>query len=305
MDVTKTGWILTICLLLSLPGAPVRGAESDARPGGLVSASFGPAGLGLPVGRLVTTLHYKFMETDGVRYHRDELNDNGKLTKHIGIVKLRYGLAPGLDIRSSIQVYDIERRNRKTGETDNLGSVGDATLSLHAVLLDQGRGAPFSLAVDTAAVLPTASVSDKSVDSLGNRAWGAGFGVGFTRFMRSHRFDQEFHYFTFTEGEHDYRNPDRLRCNTAWTWALNKYVDVGVESLFEWNGESERNNQRRDDSKREWYVGPKLSFKHQPTAINAGVLIGYPVYRWYENPKGTPSDGYRFEIKLSKVFDLP
>lgn len=304
MDVTKTGWILTICLLLSLPGAPVRGAESDARPGGLVSASFGPAGLGLPVGKLVTTLHYKFMETDGVRYHRDELNDNGKLTKHIGIVKLRYGLAPGLDIRSSVTFYDIERKNRKTGETEDLGSVGDATLSLHAVLLDQSKGAPFNLAVDTAAVLPTASVSDKSVDSLGNRAWGAGFGLGLTRFMRSHRFDQELHYFTFTEGEHDYRNPDRLRCNTAWTWALNKYVDVGVESLFEWNGESERNNQRRDDSKREWYVGPKLSFKHQPTAINAGVLIGYPVYRWYENPKGTPSDGYRFEIKLSKVFDL-
>lgn len=301
---TKTGWILTICLLLSLPGASVGAAESDARPGGLVAASFGPSGLGLPVGKLVTTLHYKFMETDGVRYHRDKLNDNGKLTKHIGIVKLRYGLAPGLDIRSSVTVYDIERKNRKTGETDDLGSVGDATLSLHAVLLDQSKGAPFSLAVDTAAILPTASVSDKSVDSFGNRAWGAGFGLGLTRFLRSHRFDQELHYFTFTEGEHDYRNPDRLRCNTAWTFALNRYVDVGVESLFERNGESERGNQRRDDSKREWYVGPKLSFKHQPTAINAGVLITYPVYRWYENPKGTPSDGYRFEIKLSKVFDL-
>lgn len=301
---TTAGRILAVCVSALLIGTPVGAAESTLRPGGLVAASFGPAGLGLPVGRLVTTLHYKFMETDGVRYHRDELNDDGKLSKHIGIVKLRYGLAPGLDIRSSVPLYDIERKNRKTGETDDLGSVGDATLCLHAVLLDQAKGASFSLAVDTAAILPTAGVSDKSVDALGNRAWGAGFGVGLTWFMRAQRIDQELHYFTFTEGEHDYRNPDRLRSNTAWTHALNRYVDVGVESLFEWNDESERNNRRQDDSKREWYVGPKLSFKHQPTAINAGVLIAYPVYRWYENPKGTPSDGYRFEIKLSKVFDL-
>ena len=301
---TKVGWISAMCVSALLLAAPVGAAETGVRPGGPVAAVFGPAGLGLPVGKLVTSLYYKGMETDGVRYHRDELNDNVKLSKHIGIVKLRYGFAPRLDVRTSIPFYDIERENRKTGKTDNLGSVGDTTLCLHAVLMDQSKGAPFNLAVDTAAILPTASVSDKSVDALGNRAWGAGFGLGLTWFADSHRLDQTFNYFTFTEGEHDYRNPDRFRCNTAWTWALNKYVDVGLESLIEWNGESELGNRRQDDSKREWYVGPKLSFKHQPTAINAGVLITYPVYRWYENPKGTPSDGYRFEIKLSKVFNL-
>lgn len=42
--------------------------------------------------------------------------------------------------------------------------------------------------------------------------------------------------------------------------------------------------------------------KYKPAGINVGMLATFPFARWYEGT--APSDGFRFELRLTKVFDL-
>ncbi len=269
---------------------------------GGVAAAWGPAGEGMPVGKLAAVLNYTYAETDGIRLHDDELNDNVKVTKNVGVVKFRYGIAPGLDIRTATPIYDVKKEVRATDHTDHSGWLGDTAVALHKVVMNQADQKPFSLAFDLGVILPTADAGPNNNDYTGNQAWGAGAGVGLTYFNGANRLDQELYYYTFTEGEHDYRKPDMFRCLTAWAYALNKNFDVGVESYLGWDGESEKFDLEQGDARWEWYVGPKMVFKHKESGTVVGMLLTLPVYRDYDAP--TPSDGFRFEVKLVKAFDL-
>jgi hypothetical protein len=301
----KLLYSVPVCLLISLLAiGSVKAADvavpSAPRAFGGVGAAWGPAGEGFPVGKFAALLNYTYAETDGVRLHDDELHDNVKLTKNVGVVKFRYGIAPGLDIRTSTPIYDVKKEVRTTGSTDHFGWLGDTAVALHKVVMDQSKGAPFSLAFDLGVILPTADGGKNNNDYIGNQAWGGGAGVGLTYFLGANRFDQELYYYTFIEGEHDYQKPDMFRCLTAWAYALNKNFDIGVESYLGWDGESEKFDQDQNDAKWEWYVGPKVVFKHKESGTTVGMLVSLPVYRDYDSP--CPSDGFRFEIKLAKVF---
>jgi len=293
-------WVLIALFSIS----PVLAADETVRPApkafGGVGAAWGPAGEGMPVGKFAALLNYTYAETDGIRLHDDELNDNVELTKNVGVVKFRYGLAPGLDIRTATPIYDVKKELRATGATDHYGWLGDTAVALHKVVMNQADKAPFSLAFDLGVVLPTADGGKNNNDYTGNQAWGAGGGVGLTYFQGANRFDQELYYYTFTDGVHDYRKPDMFRGLTGWGYALNKTFDIGVESHLSWDGESERFDREQNDARWEWYVGPKVVFKNQPTGTVIGALVTLPVHRDYDSP--TPSDGFRFEIKLAKVF---
>ncbi|GFO70820.1 hypothetical protein GMLC_43990 [Geomonas limicola] len=280
------------------------GAEAPAVPlpfGPTISA-FGPAGTGFPVGKLGVLLNYQNCETDGTRQGDREVNENVRLSKKVGVVKLRYGITEGLDIRTATPLYDVHKKNLATGKGEHLGWIGDTGIALHKVLMNQAKGAPFDLAVDLGLVVPTTDVSNKSVDFVGNNAWGAGGAIGLTYSAGSHRLDQELHVYTFTEGAHDYRKPTYLRSTTAWGVAVNNYFDIGAESQFDWNASSEKNGLKQNDSKNEWYAGPKVAFKYKPWGFAAGLATMFPFARWYE--ANTPSEGYRVELKLSKTFDL-
>jgi len=283
---------LSVCSQAYADGSPLK-------PFGGVGAAFGPAGTGFPVGKFAAVLNYVYAETDGVRYKHHEVHDNVELTKHVGIVKFRYGIAPGLDIRSATPIYDV-KADLPDRTTDRYGWLGDTTVVLHKVVMNQPQGNPFFLAFDLGVVLPTADGGGDNNDFTGNQAWGVGGGVGLTYFLGANRFDQELNYYTHSEGKHDYRKPDRFRCYTGWAYALNKTFDIGVESHFEWNDASETYGHGDVNAKREWYAGPKMVFKHQRSGSVLGALVTLPVYRDYDC--ATPSDGFRFEIKLLKVF---
>lgn len=301
MNISKR--IISFCLLVFCSMINHAWAEdTDPIPSGPTAAAFGPGGTGFPVGKLATLINYQYVESDGVRHHSDEINENVKLTKNIGVVKTRFGIAPGFDIRTATPLYNIEKKNNVTGKSDDLGWIGDTALVLHKVIMNQSKTNPLSFAVDLGLVVPTTDVSDKSVDFTGNGAWGAITGLGFTYSLNSHRFDQELCFSTFTEGAHDYRKPIQFRSNTSWAYAINNYFDIGSESLFEWNGESEIKGVKQKDSKNEWYVGPKVAFKYKPAGFTAGLEATFPFARWYEG--NAPSDGFRLELRLTKVFDL-
>jgi hypothetical protein len=293
--------LLLTAITVSLLACPAL-AENTPKPIPPTSATFGPSGTGFPVGKLATVLSYRHMETGGIRHHGDELHNKTELTKDMGIFKLRYGFAPGLDVRTATPMYNFEIKKNTTGDKTDKGWIGDTAVILHKVVMNQANGDLLNVALDLGAVLPTANVDSESVDFCGNDAFGGIAGVGFTYFLGSNRFDQEFNFATFTEGAHDYTKPNRFRANTSWTYAINGNFDIGTESCMEWNGESEKEGVRQNDSRFEWYAGPKAVFKYRPWGFNAGAAVTFPVNRWYE--KATPSDDYRIEVKLIKVFDL-
>ena len=270
------------------------------RPAGPVIAAFGPAGTGIPAGKFAVVLNYQYIETDGIRSGSHEVSNAVKMYKNVGIAKFRYGIVEGLDIRTATPFYTIDKKTTATGKEENLGWIGDSAIALHKVLMNQAKGAPFDLAVDLGLIVPTTDVSSKSVDFIGNGAWGGGGAVGLTYSIGSHRLDQELHLYTFTEGAHNYRKPSYFRSTTAWGYAANNYFDIGAESQFDWNDHSEMNGKSQNDTKNEWYAGPKVAFKYAPAGFSAGLAAMFPVARWYE--ANTPSDGFRLELKLNKTF---
>ncbi len=277
-------------------------AASAPQPVGPVIAAFGPAGTSIPPGKFPVVLNYCYAESDGVRKGANEINENIKLNKNLFTFKLRYGIIPGLDVRTATPIYDIEKENRLQNSDTHQGTFGDTSVTLHKQIMDQAKNAPFSFAVDVGMIFPTSNVSDRSNDALGNNAWGTGGGIGLTYFNGSHRIDQELNFYTFTEASHSYRKANRFRSNTAWGYAANSYFDIGAESLFEWNGETEKSGKGQNDEKNEWYAGPKVTYKCKPGGFTAGVAAMFPMARWYE--ANTPSDGYRIEVRLTKSFDL-
>lgn len=267
---------------------------------GPVTATFGPGGIGFPVGKFAVVLNYRFIEADGMYLGDDKISDAVELTKNIGVVKFRYGIAPGLDIRTATAFYDVNVEKLATGTDATKDGVGDTTALFHKIVMNQKKGDPFSLAFDLGGTFPTATVDSNTIDTIGNRAWGAMTGVAATYMQNGHRFDQEFNYAAFTEGEHDYTKPQRFRCNTTYAYALSSMFDLGLESSFEWNDEEEQYGEDLDNSKWEWYVGPKVAIKMKKYGLFAGLGLMFPVD--YEYDSVTTSDEYRVEFKIAKVF---
>jgi len=304
MEFRMKKFAVFIIFAMILISSPALGEDAVPRAWGPANVISGPAGMGFPVGKLAAVLNYKYAETDGIRHHGDELNDDVKLTKNVYVAKLRYGIAPGLDIRSATPMYDVDVDYKSSVPKDDYTQnwIGDTTLVLHKVVMNQARGNFINMAFDIGATFPTANVDSESNDFIGNDAWGGFAGVGFTYFLGSNRFDQEFNYAFFTEGAHDYTKPNRFRSNTTWAYAFNNYFDIGVESNLEWNNESEKNGVGQNDSKLEWYAGPKMAFKYRPWGVNVATLVTFPVKRWYEGT--SPSDEYTVQVKIAKLFNF-
>lgn len=286
-------------LLLLFVGAAHAG-ETAPRPWGAVSSTFGPCGMGVPAGVFAIGGNILYGESDGVWRHEKRLNGNTETTKFNQVLKMRYGLVEGLDIRTATPHYNIHL-DQKTGSDRTNYGIGDTTVLLHKSLLNQDQGDPLFLGLDFGGVAPTASVGEHSADALGNDAWGAILGLGATWFQDSHRFDLEVNYATFSEGAKDYAKGDRLRWNTGYAYALSGMWDLGVESSYEWNAASELHDKGQHNSGTEWFVGPKLTFNYKPWQLHTGVAVKLPVYRWYEGTK-VGSDDYRLEMKIIKAF---
>lgn len=267
---------------------------------GPINPTSGPAGIGFPAGKFAAVLNYRFIEADGMHLEDDKINDVVELTKNIGVLKFRYGIAPGLDVRTATAFYDVEVDQLINGTSRTRDGVGDTTVLFHKIVLNQKKGDAFSMAFDLGGTLPTATIDSNTIDFIGNRAWGVMTGVAFTYMQSGHRIDQEFNYAAFTEGEHDYQKPMRFRANTTYAYALNSMFDIGLESAFEWNDEEEQYSDDLDNAKSEWFAGPKVAIKLPKHGLFAGLGVMLPVYYDYDGP--STSDEYRVEFKIAKIF---
>jgi len=269
-------------------------------PWGPVTATFGPAGMGFPTGKFAAVLNYRFIEAEGMYLNDDKISDAVEITKNVGVLKFRYGIAPGLDIRTATPFYNVDIEKLASGTETTKDGVGDTSAILHKVLMNQRKGDALSVAFDLGAILPTATVDSNSIDFIGNQAWGVFTGVGLTYTKLSHRIDQEFNYAAFTEGQSDYQKPMRFRCNTTYAYAFNSTFDMGIESAFEWNDESKEYAEDMGDASKEWFAGPKVAMKLKKYGLFAGLGVMFPVYYNYDDT--STSDDYRIEFKIAKVF---
>ena len=278
-------------------------AESAPTPLGGISSRFGPGGTGFPVGYLAPVLNFIAGESEALRLGTDKFNDDVETVSRLWMVKFRYGIAKGLDIRSVTPIYNVTIKDGQTNNKTKLNGIGDTTIALHKVVMSQQEGSPFSFAFDFAGVLPTAQTDDGSIYALGNRAWGIGWGFGLTYFfLNSHRLDHEFLYVKTFEGEDDYQKGAYYQITTAYAYAVNNSVDLGLESVFLSEAEAEVNGRGMNNGMSEWYIGPKVTFKSDKLGGFLGLAVNFPVYRDYDQV--SPSDDYRFEFKLVKAFDF-
>ncbi|WP_461209283.1 transporter [Desulfocurvus sp. DL9XJH121] len=297
--------LVTILAILALLAVPLCASAQDAatpKPGSATTATFGPAGMGFPKGLFAVVANLRYMESDHVRKWSDEQNDAMKFDKFVLVGKTRYGITDDIDIRTATAIYDIDIERTGNDDTWRRG-IGDTTVLLHQVLTRESEGAFAGFALDYGLILPTATVDQHSVDSVGNGAWGLMGGIGLSKNFGPSRFDAELNYATFFEGAHDYTHGDRFRWNSQYIYALNDYFDLGVESNLEWTGSSQLHGENSDDSSLEIYLGPKVNFKYKPWGLTTGLAFMSPVYRWYENTKAG-SDDYRVECKITKTFRL-
>ncbi len=299
MDWKKAGCLCAL-LVFWITGTAFAEEGVAPRPWGSVSSTFGPCGMGFPQYKLAVGGNLVYGTSDNVRRHSEKGSSDTKVTQFSQALKFRYGILPGLDVRTATPFYSIHIDNSNKADRTNYG-MGDTAVVFHQVLLNQGAGSAFNLAVDLGGVVPTASVGEHSVNGIGNDAWGAIAGIGATYFLGSNRFDTEVNVATFTEGAKEYQKGDRFRWNLGYAYAINELWDIGAESTYERNDETELRGQRQNDASEEWYVGPKVMFKYSPWNTNVGVIAKFPVQRWYQNTKAG-SDDVRFEFKLIKTF---
>jgi len=301
MNLLKT--VALSCLMVLSFATTCLAAESTTPTAwGGVGSTFGPGGLNIAPGKLSVGGCVVFAESNGIWESDERRNGNAKTTKLNEIVKLRYGIMDGLDIRTSTPIYNVHIDKATGANQENYG-VGDTTMLLHQRLFSQKAGDWFSLALDFGGILPTASVGEHSSNPSGNDAWGLMVGLGATYFIGANRFDSEVSYASWAEGAREYEKGDRFRWNLGYAYALSDRWDIGVESAFEMSQESETAGMANADAYQEWYVGPKVVFKYKPWSLFTGLILKAPVQRWYEGNK-TGSDDYRLELKLCKVFDL-
>lgn len=305
----KFGWLKCIPLAAALLLAqlvPALAADGDApapQPWGPIQSTAGPAGTQIPAGVLAVGGNIVHGESDGTRKFSKHWNGSVDTEKWTELVKLRYGIMQNLEVRTSTPVYNVHTTTTATGSgRDNYG-VGDTTVLFHSLLMDQKKGAPFSIGIDYGGILPTASVGSHSVNAIGNDAWGWMGGLGATWFYGSNRFDTEVNYATFYEGAKNFKKGDRARWNMSYSYALNQMWDIGAEANYERNDKTRLNDVMQKDAGEELYAGAKAVFKYAPWGTNVGLLASKPLYRWYQGVK-PGSDDYRFDLKLIKTFNI-
>ncbi len=281
-----------------LGGAPM--AKLPLHPVAPITAVFGATGRGFPSGHISFSFDYLFSQTDKLRFHDYHVGKVKQLTTNLGLAKLRYGIFPGLDIRSETPFYLISTEDF-TGNNKTYHFMGDTTVVVHKVVVSQIRDiGEFDFAVDIGVTLPTAEVSDDSLDFFGTGNWGMLAGMQASWLYGRHRVDSELNFASFMEGKHSYRKPDRVRLNLGWGYVLGPALDLGVESCYEWNGNSERHGKKEYDSFTSWFIGPKLAYRLPQYRMLLGTALTFPAYRHYEKP--TMAEDYRIELTFAKFF---
>ena len=114
---------------------------------GGISSRFGPGGTGFPVGYLAPVLNFIYAKSEALRLGTDEFNDDVETVSRMWMAKFRYGIAKGLDIRTVTPIYDVSIKDGQSNNKTKMNGIGDTTLALHKVVMNQREGSPFSFAL--------------------------------------------------------------------------------------------------------------------------------------------------------------
>lgn len=291
--------LLACCLLLPSTQALAAEGASAPTPAGAVGVNHGPGGMGFPVGKFAAVLNYRYSVKDS--WYKDSSEEDGPDVKqivHTPILKTRFGIAKGWDVRTATPFLDMTVDRDDIGLDDMwVGGLCDTTAILRYQVLSQKAGDPLNLAADLGVVIPTGEIGD---NNPGTGAWGALFGFGATYISGSHRIEGDTSYTVFSEGSDEKTNGDRLRVNAHYAYALNSLLDLGVEAYYEWTQEGELCGVELKNDAKSLYAGPKFNLKFPEYGVVFGGTVLMAAYRDYES--ATLTDDWRTEFKLIKLF---
>lgn len=272
-------------------------------PGPMISPQAYPGGTSIPKGTFaiidhVTLSHGK--DYNGTSRRTGARSGPKSNDLFVNVVKFRYGIADGLDIRTSTPFLNNEVKMHGDGGKDWKGGIADTTVILRYQLKPRTDDSPYCFAVDLGVILPTGHTGDKS-KYLATNAFGMSLGGGASWIDNNQRLDFDGAYTAYTEGKHDIKPGNYWLFHGHYAYALSRYFDVGAETWFRVEEASEVNGSSQKDSYTEWYAGPKVQLKvpeWQNLTLGAAVL--FPVYRYYESTK--LSTDARFEFRASVSF---
>ena len=289
--------------------------------GQVVIESMGPASGTLPKGKLAVITNY--IHADKHTWYKNGARKaavsprSGHTQRNLHdrfVLKMRYGLGDGYDVRFALPVVMNNFRAHSTLTPNGVSSkngVGDTTFVLHKQFISQREGAPVDVAWDLGVWTPTGDTSD---DGVGTGAWGlmAGVGIG-------HAFDGGRQ---FVEGEvmylyrgvgHSSRTDvsDVFRLNGRYVYALSRRWDMGLDRQFEYNTPSYRYGHSIHDASTTWFAGPSVTLKLPEYNASLGVSAQFSLYQDYDAlyPPNTDyptaaslGERWKLEAKLAVAF---
>lgn len=289
----------TIIFLLS--ASNIFAGNDSYRPGGTYSAACATGGTTIKAGTFSVADSFVVGESNGRRHYGYHYDDSQDTKSYNNLLKLRYGIIDGLDVRTITPFYSA-RTDKATGSDRTNYGVGDTGVLFDIRMLNQDKGDPIYLAFHLGGYVPTGSVGEHSINAMGDAAWGEIASIGATYFFGHNRLDMDIRYDMWEEGAKNWERGDRFRLGQHYAYALSENWDIGIESLFEHDQETKSHGVGQNDSCTEWYVGPKIAYKIKEYNMSVGFVPMFPVYRWYESPKS--SNDIKMQLTVKKSFDI-
>lgn len=316
---------LLMCGMLISSVAHAEG-QTPAVPqvGQAVIDRFGAGGGTFPKNGFVSIINYIYAEkdgwyTNGSRHSAASPKSSGKqrVTQNMAVVKFRYGLGNGYDVRSATPVGYMNFKNSTTlAPANSKKGFGDTCIALHKQFMSQAEGAPLSLAFDIGPWIPTGSTD---VSGLGTGAWGALGGLGATWTFDGGRqlVEAEAQYLWRSKGGNKsagtYQDvSDLVRVHGRYAYALSDYWDIGIETQFEHVMEGRQDGHGLNDANTTWFAGPAVVFKIPDWQTSLGLTAQFSLYQNYDGAVriadreyptgGSLGEKWRLEVKFAKMF---
>ena len=302
--------IVLLCALIFLV-VPTFAHENKAKviPAQAVISAFGLGGNSIPKGTFSTVVNYIYADKDRVWVSGSNYKSKSENVFNFVGLKLLYAIDDNWSIRTFTPYIDNNISN-----APNKSSIGDTVLIVRRVLLSQQDGYPFSIAAGLGLHIPT---GDTSFDGVGTGAWGLMPEIGITYSFDNGRQAIEVGgdylwrgYGTIENNKgkanHDIDQPDRIRFFGRYVYALNNYLDIGIETQYEHSFASMNNDKSMHNSSTSLFAGPALTLKIPQWKASLGFSTQFALYQDFENAhcdgRGMPSEDFRFEMKFAKSF---
>ena len=309
-------------LLFCLSAHPVLGEETKAqlqtpRPVGLVNSSNGGV---YQQGQYCFIFKYIDQTLDQMYDGSDEIDfviprtGSGVYEKSARTFQatLRAGLFKNIDARVIIPYLDKELKVRST-QSDMAKSnsdIGDIKLISRYRIMSQKSG-PLNLAAGIGVSIPTGKTdeTDSNGKTLagylqpGSGSWNPILELGAHKIIGPHWLSGYFMYQLSTEGElgeNDYTRPDIFKYNFGYAYAINNYLDLGLELNGEVKSKAENNGVKQTNTGgHSIYLSPEIHFKIKP-GLHLDFCLPIAVYHDVNGVQLT--EDYRFVTKLAWKF---